>query len=491
MPLAAGRPARRARTAPAFAVLVLAAALACGGGDGDGDGNRSAPTTAPRSAPTTAGPPGRSGGLPATGLGDPYFPDLGAPGIDVRHYDVDLDVDADLLASGTVTLTLRATEDLPRLAIDARSMDVEEVTLDGEPVAFTLEDPELLVTPDRPVAAGATVDLAVTFTDDPTPVDSEGKLGPGWVVAEDHAFTINEPEATRDWLPSLDHPSDKATWRIAVTPPPGTIAVANGVRVSSPPEGQAGAWVWEMDDPMATYLLQVLVGDFVLVEGTAPGGLPLSSAVLRDDAEALAPFLDRVGDQVAFFEEAFGPYPFAAYGVAVVGQPLGLALEQQGRSVFGRDAVDLQVAAHELAHQWFGDAVTASRWDDIWLAESFATYGQWLWLDHTGERALATSATQALADRVERGGPPTGAPTRDEMFGPTVYEGGAVVVHALRREVGDEPFFTLLRRWVAENAGTSRATEDFVALAEEVAGRDLADFFATWLEAEVPPSRFP
>ena len=127
--------------------------------------------------------------------------------------------------------------------------------------------------------------------------------------------------------------------------------------------------------------------------------------------------------------------------------------------------------AHELAHQWFGDAVTPADWADLWLNESFASYAQWLWLDHIGLVPLETLAQRTLTlrqDFVES----TAEPTVENLFGFERYDGGAVVPHALRQEIGDESFFTLLQRWVAENDGTSKRTADFTALAAEVAGRD-------------------
>ncbi len=473
--------------------LVVATALLGGvagcsddGGDaGDATVGSTASTTEATTTTTAPVEP-----LP-TGLGDPLFPDLGAPGIDVQHYDVDLTVSPDLVASGTVTLTLTATEALSRIAIDARSMDVSEVTLDGAPVDFALEEPELLVTPDEPVPAGDEVEVAVTYVDDPALAPSADKLGPGWIRAGGYSYTLNEPEAARDWLPSLDHPSDKATWRFSITPPDGSIAVANGVLASSPDEGAGGPWVWEMDDPMATYLVQVMVGDLEIVEGRSTSGVPLSSAVLPDDRADLQRFLDLIDEQVTLYEDLYGEYPFATYGVAVVDQALGLALEQQGRSLFASDAVIEYVAAHELAHQWFGNLVTPERWGDIWLSESFATYGHWIWMEHRGQRTLDSLAEETLIERRAEPGPPTAEPTAEELFGHNVYDGGALVVHALRREIGDDAFWELLHTWLDEHAGESAGTDDFTALAEEVAGRDLDAFFDAWLYATELPAQLP
>ena len=129
-------------------------------------------------------------------------------------------------------------------------------------------------------------------------------------------------------------------------------------------------------------------------------------------------------------------------------------------------------------------------WSDLWLNESFATYGQWLWLDHAGVESLDAVASRMLAVR-QFPGEPTAEPSVFNLFGFERYDGGAVVVHALRQEIGDEAFFRLLQRWVAENDGASRVTEDFTALAADVAGRDLSAFFATWLYARTLPPTYP
>ena len=455
--VARGVPWRMARRVAVAALLLLAA---CSGSD-EGP---TTPTTTTTEATTSSVPPPPSGALP-TGLGDPLYPELGAPGMDVQHYEVDLTVDEELAASGTVTLTIEATEDLTQVAIDARSLTVEDVTLDGEDVDWVHEEPELLVRPGAAIAAGTTFDVDVAFVDDPDVDPGANEVGPGWIRAEDgaYSFTVDEPEATRDWLPSLDHPSDKATWRFTITPPPGATAVANGVPVTRPAEGEDGPWVWEVAQPMATYLAQVLVGPWAVRERPSDDGTRRIDALLTDEVDAHDALIASVDPQMAYLRSVLGPYPFATYGVAVVDEELGLAIEQQTRSLFSADAASPDVGVHELAHQWFGDSVTPARWSDVWLAESFATYAEWLWAEDQGGPTTGEQAEEALAQRREDGGPPTDAPTAATLFGFNVYEGGAVVVEALRREVGDEAFFALLTRWLADNAGTSVTTEDLTS----------------------------
>ena len=312
---------------------------------------------------------------------------------------------------------------------------------------------------------------------------------------------LNEPDGARAWLPSNDTPSDKATWHFELTVAAGLTAVANGHFVGERPAGDATTWIWDEPAPMATYMVQLLIGDYEILDGGAAGTTTLTNVALRDDVERMQPYFDRTAEQIAFFEGLFGPFPFDHYGLAFADSAGGLAMEMLGpidvlprpTSAVTIDERTEMFQSHELAHQWFGDAVTPARWEDLWLNESFATYGQWLWLDHTGLIDLDTTAAGVLAAR-QLPGDPTGRPgdAAASLFGFERYEGGAVVLHALRREIGDDAFFTLLQRWVAENAGTSRTTADFIALAEEVAGRDLTAFFDDWLYRQPSlPATFP
>jgi aminopeptidase N len=249
---------------------------------------------------------------------------------------------------------------------------------------------------------------------------------------------------------------------------------------------------------MPTYLVLLVTGDYELVEGTGPAGLPLLSVVLRDDRKAVQQYLDGIADEIDFFDDWFGPYPLASYGIAITDSFAGLAMETQGRSLFSREdfvpgigGFQQLLLSHELAHQWFGDAVSPASWKDIWLNESFATYGQWMWLDHSGAGTLEDAAATALATKAMGHGRSTGDPAVDDLFGFNSYDGGAVVLHALRRTIGDANFFALLQRWVAENEGTSRTTADFIGLAEDVAKRDLGEFFDTWLYGQDVPTEYP
>jgi aminopeptidase N len=472
----------------------------------------SPPTTAPSStdppipAPPTSVDPGTTT-TPATtdastSAGDELYPELGSADLDVAHYDVQLDYDpASNELSGTVSIDVAVDRRTPQLAFDAVGLTVESVTVDGEPAEFDTTASELLVTPDIPVGpsrTGRPTNVEIAYRDQPGPADTTASLPVGWFTTRRGAYVLNEPDGARSWLPSNDHPSDKATWRFAITVPAGTTAVANGTLVGERLDTDDSTWVWRQDDPMATYLVQLLVGDYRVLDGGRAAGVPIVNVALAADVERMQPYFDLTPPQMEFFERILGPYPLDGYGLAMSDSVPGLAMETQGRSLFSRSDfqggepgyIEHLLLAHELAHQWFGNAVTPAAWRDIWLNESFASYAQWLWLEEAGLEDLEVVAQSNLEAR-QQPTRPTSEPTAETLFDYESYDGGAVVLHALRKVVGDDAFFEILRRWVADNNGQSRTTDDFVALAEQVAGRSLDEWQAEWLDAAALPAQFP
>jgi aminopeptidase N len=459
-------------------------------------------TTQPSGAPQTSPivpastTPGTNGGDP-NGIGDVLFPALGNPGIDVEHYTLNLEYDPkEHHIAATAHIQLVMTADRATFSLDSDGPVVSAVVIDGAPATFVAAPPELLVTPAGHLSRGQHINVDVTYTLSPQPVPSMAGQTVGWFTTPGGSYVLNEPEGAHTWMPCDDHPSDQATFRFELTVPSGVTAVANGAMVDHTSTATTETWIWQEDRPMATYLIQLLTGDYEIVDGVGPNALPLVSVVLRQDRTTMQTYLDTIAAQIDYFDGFFGSFPLDRYGIAITDSMEGLAMETMERSLFSRDdfatgRLDLQqevLLSHELAHQWFGDAVSPARWIDVWLNESFATYGEWMWLDHLGLRTLDDSAAAGLMSR-EPGS--TATPIAAAMFTFNRYDGGAIVLQALRKTIGDDLFFTLLRRWVADNNGSARTTADFVALAGQVAGKDLTEFFATWLYADTVPTAFP
>ena len=475
----------------------MAATAACSSGDDAADDSAPTTTTAEPSS-TTSTTADVDPTVGATGVGDEYFPGLGNGGYQVERYVLALDVDPQAgTIDATATIEAVASEDLSGFHLDLIGLEVGEVSVDGEAAPASRDDRELLIELRDPIAAGDEFVVVVPYRGSPQPVVSEA-LGPvGWTpIGGGSSFVLSEPEGAATWFPANDHPSDKALFRFEITTPGGVDAAANGLLVSQEPTGAGGTrWVYESAHPMAPYLATVAIGGLTF-EDAAPGpdGLPIRNVYDDDIAPGAAATMARQGEMVDFFDGLFGPYPFEAYGALVMDVPTGVALETQTLSLFGNDIIDIgpiaeEIVAHELAHQWFGNSVSLQRWQDIWLNEGFATYAQWLWAEHARGTPIADIARGAHSglDQTGFGDLPPGDPGPENLFAPSVYERGGLALHELRGQIGDDAFFSVLRRWASERADGNGTTEDFVALAEEVAGTQLDDVFDRWLyEPQLP-----
>ena len=144
------------------------------------------------------------------------------------------------------------------------------------------------------------------------------------------------------------------------------------------------------------------------------------------------------------------------------------------------------VIAHELAHQWFGDSVSLEYWQDIWLKEGAATYAGWLWKEHKESGYLDTKVRSVYPMYAFSPDPP-GNPSPTNLYTNTVFDRGALTFHALRLHVGDEAFFQILRTYTERFRYGNASTADFIAVAEEVCGQELGEFFDAWLyDTKIP-----
>jgi aminopeptidase N len=353
----------------------------------------------------------------APGAGDAYFPFAGNGGYDVRHYDLDITYappapdPAPLVGQlrGVATIDLVATKNLDRFNLDLRGMDVRAIKVNGRrlrevpppapgaavggPAYWQVQDDEarvweLTVQPRPKLKKGTTARVVVTYGGQTTrPEDIEGALY-GWVTTRDGAMVVGEPEGSMTWYPVSDHPTDKATYSFEITVPKGKVAVANGLPARKPITKHGWTtWFWNAPDLQASYLTTASVGDYKLRYATTDDGLPIIDAIDDGLTPANAATTDASlklqPDMIAFLEETFSRYPFNSFGAIVDDDSVGYALETQTRPVYSRVASESTVV-HELAHQWFGNAVSPQRWQDIWLNEGWATYVEWLWSEAQG-----------------------------------------------------------------------------------------------------------
>lgn len=447
-------------------------------------------TPMPRPQPI---PPARpASGAPSAG--DAYLPTSGNAGYLVDHYDIDLDyrVDSNRLIATTV-ISAHATESLGRFSLDLAGLAVDGVTIGGRaPRKVTHTARKLVITPVETIESGEEFSVTVRYQGKPHPIRSAwGEVG--WEELADGVLVASQPNGASSWFPCNDHPSNKATFRIAVTCEAQYQVIANGGLVSR--RSRAGRARWEFDvlEPMATYLATVQIGRY---QSIAVTGSPVVATVAFPPqlaAEVAVDFL-RLGDMLTVFSDLFGPYPFPAYGVVVTQDELEIPLEAHGLAIFGRNHIDGKhgndrLIAHELAHQWFGNSLTISWWRDIWLHEGFACYSEWLWGEARGGPSADESARIHWA--IVNGQPKdlvVGDPGATALFDDRVYKRGALALHEVRRGIGDDAFFGALRELGARRRYSNVVPGDIIDAFREHAGSEVADgIIRRWIYAKPLP----
>ena len=426
---------------------------------------------------------------------DPYTPGHGSTDWTALHYDLEVDYRlASNRLTGRAVVTGRvagpSSQLLERIELDLAGLKVTKVNLSGGQVLrFSARGSRLVVTPGEPIRGGQDFTLDIRYGGNPRPTRSTwGEVG--WEELTDGVLVAGQPTGGPSWFPCNDHPSHKATYRIAVTTDANYRAICNGRLLSHTPKASRGTWVYEQSEPMASYLATVQIGRYQLERSSATP-VPQFTAAPTGLREAARRALSRQHEMMGFFTELFGPYPFAAYTVVVADDVLEIPLEAQSLSILGSNHLTTgwesqRLIAHELSHQWFGNSLTVSAWRDIWLHEGFACYAEWLWSEKSGSLTTAQRAAEAWRGlAAEPEDLLIGDPGASDMFDDRVYKRGALALHALRVAAGDELFFALLRGWTSRFRHGSVSTADLIDLANEycsgVPGFDAAVILQPWL----------
>ncbi|MBI1256865.1 MAG: M1 family peptidase [Chloroflexi bacterium] len=438
----------------------------------------------------------------APGVGDSLYADFGNGGYDVQHYTLDLTVSpASNSFTGTATIKARATEALSRFDLDLIGLTVDAIRVNDEAATFTRDGQELQITPAQPLANQAAFTVEVQYHGAPENYTSVAlPVETGWVEYNDGpncpcSYVLSEPDGAATFFPVNDHPLDKATYTLKVTVPKPYMVAMNGVQQSISDNGDSTTTISEVTSPMASYLTTIDISQFDLVTEPGTHGVPIRNYFEKGIPQATRDLFKTQDEMIGYFESLFGPYPFDVYGALMLNTEPGGALEDQTLSIFGTDTVSPDneesevTIAHELAHQWYGDSVSVADWSDVWLNEGFATYAEGLWVEHTKGSDGLNSWINGIYDYVAGAHlPPPGRPPADDLFNAGVYYRGALTLAALRAQVGDETFFSILQQWYQTYKDSNGSTQNFIGLASKIAGTDLSAFFADWLDnAPLPP----
>ena len=448
--------------------------------------------------------------LSAAALGADTYPRQ--PGVDAIHYVFRLTLgDASDEIAGETTVTVKfVTGGLSEVALDLASpangkgMTVSQVTQGS---AFAPTNPDQLRrdrlsttlshlhTRDRlrvslpaPSKAGAEWSFTVSYRGIPA-----GGLRLIKNIHGDRTmFSENWPDNARQWLPTIDHPYDKATGEFIVTAPAHYQVVANGLLIEELDLSDSLRRThWKQSVPISSWLYALGVARFSVHHAGRVKDVELQSWVFPQDREVgRRTFEDLARRAMTFFVDRIGPYPYEKLA-NVEAAGLNGATEHASAIFYGEKGVTAGNAAvvHETAHQWFGNAVTERDWDDVWLSEGFATYFTLLFTEHDGGRDAFVAGLQRSRGGIgilEQRLPDTPVIHRNladmnRVLNQLVYQKGGWTLHMLRKEIGTETFWTGIREYYRRYRDANASTAEFRAVMEQASGKSLDWFFAQWL----------
>ena len=425
------------------------------------------------------------------------------PAIDALNYAFALTLsdDTDRIV-GEATIDLRFLEagiegvrlDLIETRSDGTGMRVEAVTGADGPLAFEHRDDALHISLARPTEAGERRRLTVAY---------EGVPATGLIIGPNkHGdrtfFSDNWPNKARHWLPTIDHPYDKATNELIVTAPAHYQVISNGLLIEETDllDGTRRSH-WKQSVPIATWLYALGAARFAVQTVDYYDGVPIQTWVYAQDRDAgFHDFAVPTKQAMEFYGDWVGPYSYEKIA-NVQSNSVGGGMEAATAIFYGdasvtgeRDVRWRNVIIHEVAHHWFGNAVTEYDWDDVWLSEGFATYFTLLFIEHQYGRDEFVERLKAsrVGIRAFMDVNPDYRIVHDNLSdmsqvtsGPGTYQKGSWVLHMLRGVVGDDAFWAGIQDYYREFRDRNATTADFRRAMEEASGLDLRTFFDQWL----------
>ena len=365
------------------------------------------------------------------------------------------------------------------------NMKIKKLLLNGEEVKYSRSEKVLKITRQDLNADSARVNIIY----EGTPVSAGlGSFNFIKINNRYQVYTLSEPVFASTWFPCVDLPDDKALAEIWITNDTSKVSMSNGKLIDVKTSGGRRTYHWKTFYPISTYLIALYSGDYkTFADKYVTAGkdtLSLSYYVLPDKLEDAKKDFSDHKKYLKTFEELFGEYPFVKekYSVAEFWWNAG-AMEHQTITGIGSDYISgkkffSDMLIHELAHHWWGDAVGLKSWKDIWLNEGFATYSEALyWEKQSDIRALQSTMSSKFGSFLKGKLYNPG----DALFGSLVYNKGAWVLHMLRREVGDENFFAILRQYFKQYKYGNASTADFKSVCEKISEKNLSYFFNQWV----------
>ena len=427
------------------------------------------------------------------------------------HYDVSLKLNDQLteITHAETKINIQVLKGpLNVIDLDFGQMTVDSVKVMDVPVRFEQANGRLNVQLPRAVNKNDVLTIAVSY---------HGQPADGLILMKDKAGNPsatgdNWPDRVHHWIPCLDHPSAKATINFTVTVPARETVVANGqLTATRANPDTTRTWTYTESRPISPYCMIIAVGEYAQSAPQPNTSPPLSYYVPQTDRDSAVRGFSAAPHALQFFSERVAPFPYEKLALIVGATRFG-GMENSSAIVFSSslfstplDAQPLsprfnirrnlmEVTAHELAHQWFGDAISIKTWSDLWLSEGFADYFAGLFIERYDGRDAFREYMRLAAEKYlnyerARRAPIYDTETEDlfKLLNPTNYEKGAWVLHMLRGMLGDAVFFKGIRAFYLKHEHQAASTDDLRAAMEKASGMNLKEFFARWVYASGHP----
>lgn len=420
--------------------------------------------------------------------------------IDITYYKLNLNLShSQQYLRGEATITLKAKTILSSFFLDLRNiLKVDSIKLASKKLSFVQDASKVTITLDKPSTENQAISVLVYYQGKPA---SSGfgsfSFATHGTAQQPVVWSLSEPYGAPDWFPCKDTPSDKAdSSDVWITMPKEFVSVSNGILTQVlDNKDNTRTYQWKNRYPIAHYLISIACSNYVEYKNyfkySASDSMVVTHYIYPETFTATTKTqLDQTPFMLKLFSEKFGLYPFIKEKYGHAQCDFGGGMEHQ--TCTSLNSYGGSLVAHELAHQWFGDKITCKNWENIWLNEGFATYGEAIYAEALGGKSSydnninsrAISAKKAVGSIYVQN-----ISSEGEIFSNIrTYSKGAMVLHMLRGIVGDEKFFKILQNYLVSSVAYNAATtEDFQKVAEETTGLKLDYFFKEWIYGENYP----
>jgi aminopeptidase N len=418
------------------------------------------------------------------------------PDIDVQHYTFSLTLnDANNVIRGKATISIKFLNNVRSFKLNlvkknstGKGMTISAITEGGRPLRFTQDVNTINI------SSTATAKSVHTYTISYSGIPADGLIISQNKYGHRTFFGDNWPNRAHNWLPCADYPSDKASVDFIVTAPDHYQVIANGVKVleTSMPN-HTKLTHWTESAPLAPKVMVIGVADFAIQQSGNVNGIPVYTYVFPEDKEVGFKNYAYAPDILAWYIKKFGPFAFEKLA-NVQSKTIYGGMENSSAIFYYEDSpeagnADEELMAHEIAHQWFGDAAGEKTWANLWLSEGFATYMTNCYLEHkygtdTLKKREAADRKKVIAFEHKRLSPVVDTAVKNnfkQLLNANSYEKGGWALHMLRRKLGDTLFWKGIHAYYAKYKNSNANTADFEQVMEQSSGKDLHTFFKQWL----------